>query len=346
MARASVLYHVAMKLDTTSLGSLGSAATAAKEIEDKGYAGLWTAEAGRTPFLPLVLAAEHTEKVMLGTAIAVAFPRSPYVTAQYAWELQEFSQGRFILGLGTQVKGHNERRFSVPFEHPGPRLKEMVQALKAIWAAFRGEKLDFKGQFYRHDLITPFFSPGPIAHPDPPVYVAAVNEWMYRMAGEVADGVHVHPFHSVRFLEERSLPALDEGLKRAGRDRGDVSLVAPVFVVATDDAETERATANLTRQQIGFYGSTRTYRNVFGVHGWEDTSRQLAELVAKGEWGRLPEVITDEMLEAYAVIGPWKDIPNLIKSRYDGILERVMFYSGFAPRDENVERDVVAAFNG
>lgn len=336
-----------MKLDTTiGFGDLSKIPEQARAAEAAGYAGVWTAEAGRTPYFPLVLAAEHTERVLLGTAIAVAFPRSPFVTAQYAWELQEYSRGRFVLGLGTQVKGHNERRFSVAFEHPGPRLKEMIQAIHAIWAAFRGEaKLDFRGQFYRHDLITPFFSAGPISYPNPPVYVAAVNPWMYRMAGEVADGIHVHPFHSVTYLGEHVLPAFHEGLARSSRSRADVTLVAPIFVIATDDPETERSMAALVRQQIGFYGSTRTYRGVFEAHGWGETSRTLSELVAKGEWGRIGEAITDEMLEVYATIGPWGDIPGLIKKKYDGLVDRVMFYSGFAPRDPDKEREVVAAFN-
>ena len=323
---------------------LDRAGEAARRAEETGYAGVWTAEAGRTPFFPLVLAAEHTERVTLGTAIAVAFPRSPYVVAQYAWELQEYSKGRFVLGLGTQVKGHNERRFSVPFEHPGPRLKEMIEALRAIWAAFRGDApLNHRGKFYRHDLITPFFSAGPIPYPDPPVYVAAVNDWMYRMAGEVADGVHVHPFHSLEYLQERVFPAMDEGLARSGRSRSDLTLVAPVFVVATDDTDTEKRMSATVRQQISFYGSTRTYKGVFEAHGWGDTSRTLAEMVAKGEWGRMGEVITDDMLEKYAVIGTWDEIPDLVKRRYEGVVDRVMFYTGAGSGD--TEQRVVSAFN-
>jgi probable F420-dependent oxidoreductase len=335
-----------VKLDTTHLGgALSGVPEAARRAEATGYSAFWTAETGRTPFLPLVLAAEHTERITLGTAIAAAFARSPFVVAQYAWELQELSKGRFVLGLGTQVKGHNERRFSVPFEHPGPRLAEMIGAMRAIWAAFRGEQpLAFRGRFFRHDLLTPFFSPGPISYPDPPVYVAAVGEWMYRMAGEVADGVHVHPFHSVRYLEERALPALDRGLVRSGRSRSNVNLVAPLFVVATDDAETERTMAALSRQQIAFYGSTRSYREVFAVHGWGETQRTLSELVSHGEWGRLGEVITDEMLETYAVIGNWQDIPALVGDKYKGILDRAMLYAGFHPEEAETERELVRAF--
>ena len=335
-----------MLLDTILFNArLDAVPAEARRLEETGYAGLWTAETGRTPFFPLALAAEHTERVTLGTAIAVAFPRSPFVVAQYAWELQELSKGRFVLGLGTQVKAHNERRFSVPFDRPGPRLREMIHCLHAIWASFRGAApLEFRGEFFRHDLITPFFSPGPIDQPDPPIYVAAVNEWMYRMAGEVADGVHLHPLHTLRYLEERTIPALKGGLSASGRSRSDITLVVPVFAVATDDADTERSMAAMIRQQIAFYGSTRTYRGVFEIHGWGDVPRQLHELVARQQWARLGDVITDEMLEHFAVVGEWKDIPDLVKRKYGGVADRVILYAGAGSGD--TEREVVRAFNG
>src|SRR5204863_4360583 len=216
------------------------------------YDGVWTAETQHDPFLPLATAAVSTSRVTLRTGIATAFTRSPMVTAMAAWDLQRASRGRFVLGLGTQVRAHNVRRFSVPWEAPAPRLRELVEALRHIWGAFQGEHpLRFRGRFYRHDLLTPFFDPGPIGSGPPPVYLAAVTPFMYGIAGEVADGVHVHPFHTARYLREIALPALGRSLP----------LAASVFcVVGGDDLA--------VRQQIAFYGSTRTYRPVFEAHGW------------------------------------------------------------------------------
>src|ERR671937_2579903 len=195
-----------MKLDANFPVSLDRAGAVAAKLERLGYDGLWTAETQHDPFLPLAVAAASTERVTLGTAIATAFTRSPMVTAMAAWDLQQASGGRFLLGLGTQVKGHNERRFSVPFESPGPKLRELVEALRHIWGAFQGDHpLRFRGRFYRHDLMTPFFAPGPIDWPAPPIYLAAVTPTMYRLAGEIADGIHVHVFHTVRYLREVAL---------------------------------------------------------------------------------------------------------------------------------------------
>ena len=249
-----------MKLDAFSFGRpLGEIGPLAREVEELGFSGLWFPEAGRTAYLACAAAAVATSGIDLGTAVAVAFPRSPMVTAQVAWELADATDGRFVLGLGTQVKAHNERRFSVPFEHPGPRLREYVLALRAIFRAFQGdEPLRFQGDFYSFDLLPPAFAPGPIAHPDVPIYVAAVNPWVLRMAGEVCDGVHVHPFHSVRYLDEVVAPAVAEGATAAGRDPGEIRLACPVFVAVADSEEERQAQRSLIRTQISFYGSTRT----------------------------------------------------------------------------------------
>ncbi|HVM39598.1 MAG TPA: TIGR03617 family F420-dependent LLM class oxidoreductase, partial [Acidimicrobiia bacterium] len=255
-----------MDFDAVSMGlPLREVAALAREAEEAGMSGLWFPEAGRTAYLGCAVAAAATTHLDIGTAIAVAFPRSPMVTAQTAWELAEATGGRFILGLGTQVKAHNERRFSVrPFDRPGPRLREYVLALRAIWKAFQGEApLAFEGEFYRFDLLTPFFAPPAIEQPDIPVYVAGVNPWMARMAGEVCDGFHVHPFHSERYLREVIRPNIEAGAREAGRDPSAVKLACPVFAIVGDTDEEREALRQLTRTQISFYGSTRTYRPVF-----------------------------------------------------------------------------------
>lgn len=318
-----------MDFDVVSPGlALGDVAVLAREVEDLGFSGLWFPEAGRTAYLGCAVAATATEAIDVGTAIAVAFPRSPMVTAQVAWELAEATGGRFLLGLGTQVKAHNERRFSVrPFDRPGPRMREYVLAVQAIWRAFQGEEtLAFDGEFYRFDLLTPFFSPGPIEHPHVPVYVAGVNRWMARMAGEVCDGFHVHPFHSERYLREVVKPAVEEGARAAGRDPGEVKLACPVFAIVGDSDEEREGLRQMVKTQIAFYGSTRTYRPVFDLHGWGDTTDRLREHQAKGDWGAMAGEITDEMLEVYAVESEWDGIADAVLARYGGLVDRTFSY--------------------
>src|SRR3990167_8996368 len=224
-----------------------------------GYDCLWSSETQHDPFLPLAVAATVTSRIKLGTAIAVAFPRSPMITAHIAWDLQKASNGRLLLGLGSQVKGHNERRFSVKFESPGPKMREVVLALRAIWDCWQnGTKLNFKGQFYRFDLMTPFFNPGPIADPRVPVYIAGVNQYMCRIAGEVCDGLHVHPFNSPKYLREYVHPAVNEGLRASGRKREDFTYITSTFAVVGDTEQELRQARQSVRQQIAFYASTRT----------------------------------------------------------------------------------------
>lgn len=308
-----------MKLDATIACDPAVAAGLAAELEADGYDGVWTAETQHDPYLPLAAAAVSTERVTLGTAIATAFTRSPMVTAMMAWDLQRASRGRFVLGLGTQVAAHNVRRFSVPWEAPAPRLRELVEAMRHIWGAFQGEhKLSFRGQYYRHDLITPFFDPGPHEWPAPPIYLAAVTPTMYRLAGEVADGVHVHVFHTARYLREVALPAI-------GERRADMTLASGVFVVlggAADDV----------RMQIAFYGSTPTYRPVFEVHGWDGLQQTLHGLMARGDYAGMAAAIDDDVLAEFAVLADdWDDAWRQIRERYDGILDRIGVYGLRSP---------------
>lgn len=338
-----------MKIDTTLLaGSLAEVPHVARAAEALGFDGLWTAEAGHDPFFPAVLAAEHTQRVEIGTAIAVAFPRSPMVFAHIAWDLQALSKGRFILGLGTQVKGHNERRYSVKWEAPGPKLREMIQALRAIWDCWQnGTRLDFRGTHYTFTLMTPFFSPGPIDHPRIPIYIAGVNPYMCRLAGELCEGFHVHPLHSLKHLQETILPNIERGLAKAGRSRRDIELASTVFVITGRNRDEVEAAKAPVRQQLSFYASTRTYSGVLEAHGWGATCERLNEKVAKGDWGGMAAEITDEMLEAFAVIGTHGEIGAKLRAKYSGVLDRIGYYMPYRPGvDDTLYRQAIEALRG
>jgi len=322
-----------VKLDVGMLThDLKSIPAYARKVEALGFDCLWSSETQHDPYLPLAVAATVTSQIKLGTAIAVAFPRSPMITAHIAWDLQNASGGRFILGLGSQVKGHNERRFSVKFESPGPKLREIVQALRAIWDCWQnGTRLNFKGRFYRFDLMTPFFAPGPIAHPKIPVYISGVNAYMCRVAGEVCDGLHVHPFNSPKYLREYVQPAVNEGMKTSGRTRGDFTYVTSTFAVVGDTEGEIRANAQSVKQQIAFYGSTRTYEPVLAAHGWQDLVPHLHRKSVEGDWKGMADLITDEMLNTYAVSGSYDTIGTRIKERYAGLLDRTSLYQPYQP---------------
>jgi probable F420-dependent oxidoreductase len=308
----------------------------ARDAEDAGFDALWFTEGGRTAYLGCTAAALATERVTIGTAIAVAFPRSPMVTAECAWELADATGGRFVLGLGTQVKAHIERRYSTTYDNPGPRLREYVLATRAIFRAFQGEEpLRFEGDFFRFTLLGETWSPGPIEHPDVPIYVAAVRPWMLRMAGEVADGLHVHPFHSVRYLQEIVRPQVAAGAAAAGRSTSDVALVCPVLTIVGDTEEELETWRRHARFQLAFYGSTRTYSQVFEVHGWHGVAERLHELQRAGDVAGMAAQITDEMLEVYAIESSWDDLAERLVARYDGVGDRlVMYFAGRAWRDD------------
>jgi probable F420-dependent oxidoreductase len=317
-----------MKLDAAWLNQdLRAMDVLAPRVEAMGFEGLWISEAQHDPYLPLVMAAARTSRIDLGTAIATVFSRSPMITAQLAWDLQHASAGRFVLGLGTQVKAHNERRFSVPFEAPGPKMREAILAICAIWECWQnGTSLNFKGQYYRFDVMTPFFNPGPIAHPHVPIWIAGVNPYMCRLAGELCEGLHVHPLNSPTYLREVVLPAVEAGLAASGRARSEIVLFAPLLTVIGDSEEERTAARQLVRQQIAMYGSTRTYQRVLAVHGWEDLTPRLHEKSVRGDWDGMTALVTDEVVDTYAVTGTFATIGRAIRERYEGLLDRCAFY--------------------
>lgn len=330
-----------MKLDalTTTL-AIEDAGEYASAIEAKEFHGLWVAETQVDPFLPLAVAAVRTSALRLGTAIAIAFARSPMVTAMDAWALQRASRGRLDLGLGTQVRAHVERRFAMPYDRPAARIREYVLALRHIWGAFQHEHpLRFAGEFYRFDLMNPFFDPGPVAHPRIAVYLAAVNEGMFRTAAEVADGIVAHPFSTASYLREIGLPAIARGLARTGRARGEITVACPVFTLV-EESPTLRGDEAYVRQQIAFYGSTPTYRVVLAHHGWAQVGEQLSHLVRAGRVDEMPRLVTEAMLDAFVTrAATYEDLGRRLQERYRGILDRVGLY-GDASR---IARSDVAA---
>jgi probable F420-dependent oxidoreductase len=314
-----------LKLDGGIPNQLDRVPDRARELERQGYDGGWTAETSHDPFLPLLLTAEHTSRLELGTNIAVAFARNPMIVANIGWDLQAYSQGRFILGLGTQIRPHIEKRFSMPWSHPARRMREFVLALQAIWSAWKdGTRLGFEGEFYTHKIMTPMFTPEPQPYSAPRVFLAAVGEAMTEMCGEVADGHLGHPMVSKRYLEEVTLPALMRGMERSGRDRSDFEVSSEVLI-ATGDTDSELAAATAAvRKQIAFYGSTPAYQKVLELHGWGDLHTELHRLSLEGEWDAMGSLIDDEMVAAFAVVGPVGTIAAALKSRCEGIVDRVL----------------------
>jgi probable F420-dependent oxidoreductase len=325
--------------------ALSAAATEARAVEEAGFAAMWVTETRHNPFLACGAALTATQRLIAGTGIAVAFPRSPMVTAQAAWDLAEAGAGRFVLGLGTQVKAHVTGRFSVPFDHPAARMREYVAALRAIFAAFSGQApLRFDGDFYRFSLLTEFFNPGPIAWPRVPIWVAAVGPAMLRLAGESCDGVFLHPLNSARYLRATALPTLEAGTNAAGRDKHAVTVCCPVFAaVGETEQEIARQRAGIARQ-IAFYGSTRTYRPVFEAHGWGEVTGELHALLARGEVAVMTALITEEMLDAFSVSATWDKLAAELAGRYGGLADRVAPYGADLSRPSARERwqDVAA----
>ena len=320
-----------MKIDGSISGQISDTKKLATELEAAGYDGVWTGEAKHDPFLQLLQAAEATERVTLGTAIAIAFARTPMTLAYAAYDLALYSEGRFVLGLGSQVKAHIERRFSMPWSHPAPRMRELVLALRAIWASWQGgEKLNFQGDYYTHTLMTPFFSPPAHAYGPPPVYLAGVGERMTEVAGEVCDGFFFHPFTTDRYVREITQPALMRGRAKAGRtDLDGFTVVGPAFTCAGRD-ETELAAAiKGTKDQIAFYASTPAYRSVLDLHGWGDLQPELTRLSKEGRWSEMGEAIDDEVLHAFAVVGTPAEVGKGLRQTWGDVAGRITLYAPY-----------------
>jgi len=321
-----------MKVD----GGLGVSANisnvkeSASEQESQGYDGLWVPETSHDPFVPLALAADATETCELGTSIVVAFAQNPMSLAYSANDLQLLSEGRFILGLGSQIKPHITKRFSMEWSRPAARMREMIAALNAIWNTWNtGEKLDFRGDFYQHTLMTPFFDPGVNPHGAPKIALAGVGELMTQVAGETADVFLTHSFSTEKYLREVTIPNLEKGAARAGRTLDDIEVVAPGFIVTGDNEEEMQKAATGTRQQIAFYGSTPAYRGVLEAHGWGDLQTELNAMSKQGQWGPMGELITDEILETFAIVGAPESIPAEVQQRYGDVCHRISFYAPY-----------------
>ena len=320
-----------MKIDAEiAVDSPSEASALSKKAEQLGLDCLWINETKHDPFLQLALAASETQRIMVGTSIALAFTKSPTALAYTAWDLQRLSSGRMILGLGSQVKGHIERRFGIKWEPPVPKMRDVVLAIRSVWDTWQtGRQLSFEGRYFKLDLMTPFFSPGPIGSPRIPIYIAGVNTLMCSLAGELGDGLHVHPLHTVRYLREVVRPALEKGIARGKRRKEDVSVAASIFAAVGDTQEEMRRAREDFRGQIAFYASTRTYRKLMESHGWGDICERLHALSLRGEWVRMKGEVTDEMLDQFVVEAGWDDVGHALKTRYAGLVDRVRLYLPF-----------------
>lgn len=313
----------------------------AKAAEDIGFAALWTQETQHDPFLPCTLMAEHSSRMEFGTAIAVSFARSPANLAYTAWDLAAQSGGRFILGLGTQVKAHIERRFGMAWpESVTGKLREQIQVIRAFWDCWQnGTKLNFRGEYYKATLMSPFFNPGPLPSSPSgeglgvrsiPIYIAGVNTGLAKLAGELCDGFHAHPFNSPRYMNEIILPAIEDGLQKGGRTRKDITVSMTPFVATSPEEEA------FARMQVAFYASTPSYKSVMDLHGWGETAEKLSGFASKGEWAEMPMLITDEMLNEFCLMTTQEKLAEDLKKRYEGIADRLTLYTPFVPgeRDE------------
>jgi len=310
----------------------------AAQLEAQGFAAAWSVEGAHDPFLPLALAARATTRMELGTAIAVAFARNPMTCAQVAWDLQAITQGRFILGLGTQIRPHIEKRFSQPWSRPAARMREFALAIRAIWRCWGGrEKLDFRGEFYTHTLMTPFFQPEPLPSGPPPLFLAGVGPKLTEVAGEVADGFLVHPFHSPEFLRAETLPALERGLAKSGRTRAELAVSCQTIVaMGANDVQVEAARQK-ARGQISFYGSTPAYQGVLAHHGYATLQPELNRLSKQGRWSEMMGLVDDELFDAIAVSGTPAEVGRRLRARNAGFADRttLMLY------DETGDPDAV-----
>lgn len=309
----------------------------ARRTQSAGFSGLLFTETGRTAYLNAAVASQAAPGLELCTGVAVAFPRSPFVTAAAAWELQEATGGNFRLGLGTQVRTHVVRRYGMPFERPGPRLRDYVLAVKACFSAFRTGTLDHHGEFYDLDFITPQWSPGPIEVPDPKVDIAAVNPWMLRMAGEVADGVHIHPIGEPGYITRHALPNIAAGAAKAGRAASDVAVIVPVLTIVGDSDEERDREREVVRASMSFYGSTPNYAFIWDEAGFEGTTARIREKQKAGDFAAMAAQISDDHIAAFATESTWDGLPDALRAKYAGIATRLVLYNALGDADR-VER--------
>ena len=323
-----------MKIDGPFYAQLGGAAAEAARLAAIGYDGVYTLEGSWDPFLPLALASEHAPQLDIATGIAVAFPRNPMHLAYQAWDLQTFSKGRFLLGIGSQVKAHIENRFGVEFSHPAARMREYIQALKAIFACWQdGSRLDFSGEYYRHTLMTPMFNPGPNPFGPPPVLLGALGPLMTEVAGEVADGLIVHPFSNLPFLTGAALPAVTRGLARAGRQREDFTLQINAIVITGDSDEARAAATESVRGLLGFYACTPAYRPPMDAVGYGELQPELNRLSKEGRWQELGAYIDEPFLEAFTTRGRPGEIAGKLRDKYGDHADRLAIYAPYAAPD-------------
>src|SRR6201985_2994619 len=327
-----------MQVDAMTIpGPLSQTGDLARRTESAGFSGLLCTETGRTAYLNAAVASLAAPNLELSTGVAVAFPRSPFVTAATAWELQEASSGKFRLGLGTQVRTHVVRRDGVDFERPGPRLRDYLLAVKACFSAFRTGKLDHHGEFYDLDFITPQWSPGQIEQPDPKVDIAAVNPWMLRMAGEVADGVHIHPLGEPGYINRHALPNIAEGAAKAGRSPSDIALIVPVMTIVGDSDEERAKERELVRASMSFYGSTPNYAYIWDEAGFEGTTARIREKQKAGDFKGMAAQITDDHIAAFATEATWERLADALVGKYQGIATRLVLYNALTG-PERIER--------
>jgi probable F420-dependent oxidoreductase len=332
-----------MKFDTYLVDDLATTGAQARAAEADGFGGLFTFEARHDGFLPLAVATEHTERIELGTSIAIAFARTPMTLAHLGHDMQALSGGRFVLGLGSQIRPHIERRYSMPWSHPAARMREMVEAMRAIWRSWNeGEPLDFRGDFYTHTLMTPLFAPPPSPHGPPRVWVAGVGPRMVEVAGAVADGLICHPLLSGRYLREALLPHLRAGARSAGRDPAELEVAAMAMIATGATEEDMAASVAATRTQIGFYASTPAYRPVLEMHGWGDLQPELRRLSKAGEWAAMGDAIDDEMVRTLAVVAEPDGVVPALVERFGGHADRVGL-SALAPGSRAVVPAIVRA---
>lgn len=323
----------------------------AKKLEELGFDGTSVGETRHDPFFPMLLAAEHTKRLHVATCIAIAFAQSPMLMAYKSWDLQRYSGGRFELGLGTQVKGHIERRYSMPWTPPIPRMREYVQSLRAIWNSWQnGVKLDYKGKDYSFSLMTPMFNPGPIQHPHIPVYLAAVTPAMAKLTGEVGDGIFLHPLSTPKYIREVLLPAIREGAKKANRSLDTFDVSSQNFIITGRTEADLQPEIDRIRRQIAFYASTRTYKVVMDTHGWGDVTDKLFQLSLKGQvgggsedvWKEMAGSITDEIFNEFVIVATYDTVAKRIKERFGGLVTRIaMSIPAKSPADEEAAKDVL-----